>query len=101
MPTVDVETIESTTIKLSEPGFYNIILHNDDTTTFEFVIHILTDIFHHTLARAEEITTEIHKTGYGTAGGPYTKEVAEEKIQTINKLSYLNRFPLKATVELA
>ena len=77
----DIEVIEKVdeTIKVYIPKMYKVILHNDDTTTFDFVISVLTTIFHRTLEESVELTKLIHVTGQGVAGAPYTREIAEEK----------------------
>ena len=86
-------------VKVQEPKMYKVILHNDDTTTFDFVILILTQVFHRSLNDSMDITTNIHISGQGIAGSPYTREVAEEKtMETIN-FSRANGFSLVATFE--
>lgn len=97
----DIEIIEqvNSTIKVQIPNFYKVLLHNDDTTTFDFVILVLTDIFHRTLQEAIEITQAIHVAGQGIAGAPYTKEIAEEKAAEVTLFSRANGYPLTATYE--
>ena len=43
---VQGETREKTKINIREPKHYKVIMHNDDFTPMEFVVEILTDIFH-------------------------------------------------------
>ena len=97
----DIEVIEEIqeTIKVKIPNMYKVILHNDDTTTFEFVIAVLTRIFHREMDEAVELTKVIHEQGQGIAGAPYTKEVAEEKTLETLTFSRANGFPLTATFE--
>jgi ATP-dependent Clp protease adaptor protein ClpS len=100
MPT-EIEVIEKIdeTIKVQIPKMYKVLLHNDDKTTFDFVILILVQIFHRSVEDAVEVTKAIHIGGQGIAGSPYTREVAEEKtMETIN-FSRANGFPLTATFE--
>lgn len=101
MPISDLEVIEEVneTIKVQIPKLYKVILHNDDTTTFEFVIAILVRIFHKTPDEAIEITKSIHENGQGVAGAPYTREVAEEKTQETISFARANNFPLTPTFE--
>jgi len=81
-----------------KPTLYRVLLHNDDYTTMEFVVHLLVDLFHHSAERAFEIMMNVHKNGIGVAG-VYTKEVAETKVaQTIERARQYE-FPLECTME--
>ena len=93
-----LEKVEET-IKVQEPKLYKGLLHNDDSTTFDFVIMVLVQIFHRTVEDAIEITKAIHVQGQGIAGSPYTREIAEEKTLETVMFSRANGFPLTATFE--
>ena len=95
------ETIESIKeeIKIEPPKFYKVILHNDDTTSMDFVVAVLTHIFHKKFEEALEITLAIHNEGEGIAGAPYTREIAEEKTNETKKYARANGFPLVASFE--
>jgi len=97
----DIEVIEKIdeTIKVQIPKMYKVLLHNDDTTTFDFVILVLVQIFHRTVEDALEITKNIHLNRTGIAGSPYTREIAEEKTLETVSFSRANGFPLTATFE--
>jgi len=97
----EIEVIEKIDeqIKVHIPKFYKVILHNDDTTTVDFVIHVLTRIFHKQMDEALVLTQIIHETGQGIAGSPFTKEVAEEKTLETIAAARANNFPLVATFE--
>jgi ATP-dependent Clp protease adaptor protein ClpS len=86
-------------IEVKEPSMYKVLLHNDDRTTFEFVIQVLITVFHRNLEEAIELTRDIHLQGQGIAGSPYTKEIAEEKISETTLLARANGFPLISTYE--
>lgn len=96
-----IEVIEevSETIRVQEPKMYKVILHNDETTTFDFVILVLVSIFHKTVEDALELTKQIHIQGQGIAGSPYTREIAEEKTLETVTFSRANGYPLTATFE--
>ena len=97
----DIEIIEQidARIKVHIPSFYKVILHNDNTTTVDFVIHVLTRIFHKQQDDAVALTQIIHETGQAIAGAPYTKEIAEEKSLETIAAARANNFPLIATFE--
>jgi ATP-dependent Clp protease adaptor protein ClpS len=87
--------------QIERPKMYCVVLHNDDTTTFDFVIAVLIGIFHHTPETAVSITNDIHNMGDGVAGGPYTREIAEEKYMEVTLFSRANGFNLVASVDEA
>lgn len=97
----ETEVVEQTIEKIDvqRPKMYKVILHNDDTTTFDFVIEVLIRIFHRNLHDAIELTKSIHTTGQGIAGSPYTREIAEEKTEETISFARANGFPLTATFE--
>ena len=97
----EIEVIEKINeqIKVNIPKLYKVILHNDNTTTVEFVIHVLMRIFHRKSEDAMVLTHTIHETGIGIAGAPYTKEIAEEKTLETVAAARANGFPLVATFE--
>ena len=93
---VITEVIEQT--ELVEPSKYRVILHNDDKTTFDFVIYILEEVFHKDYNEAAEITFRVHDAGTATAG-IYTAQIAECKVEEATQLAKANQFPLKLTAE--
>jgi ATP-dependent Clp protease adaptor protein ClpS len=97
----DIEIIEKIEeqIKVHIPNMYKVILHNDDKTTMDFVVHVLMKIFHKKIEDAFVLTQTIHETGIGIAGAPYTKEIAEEKTLETIASARANGFPLVATYE--
>ena len=90
------EVIEQT--ELVEPSKYRVILHNDDKTTFDFVIYILEEVFEKEYTEAAEITFRVHDAGAATAG-IYTHQIAESKVDEATQLARSNQFPLKLTAE--
>ena len=100
MSAADVDFAEKTEIDVEAyvPKQYKVILHNDDRTTFDFVIALLRVIFHRSTEDAHDITLDIHTNGHGIAG-IYTKEVAEEKMQESMQLAVSSGYPLQVTYE--
>ena len=96
MPKINEEV--QSQLALDKPSMYKVILHNDDYTTMEFVVMILTDIFHKTIEESEKIMWDIHKRGKGISG-VYTYEIAQTKVEQVLDLAKDNEFPLLATME--
>ena len=96
MPRID-EEVESL-LALDEPTLYKVLLHNDDYTSMDFVIDILMNLFHKSLAQAEQIMIQVHKEGKGTCG-IFTYEIAETKVHQVKTLAKSSGFPLLATME--
>lgn len=47
---------------------FHVILHNDDVTTMEFVVHLLTTVFRKSEPAAQEIMLTVHHKGSATVG---------------------------------
>jgi ATP-dependent Clp protease adaptor protein ClpS len=93
------EWIESESeVDLEEPQLYRVIMWNDDYTTMDFVVEVLTDIFHKSYEEAVEIMLAIHEKGKEVCG-TYTYEVAETKVHQTLKRARANQFPLRVTME--
>ncbi|HLM71057.1 MAG TPA: ATP-dependent Clp protease adapter ClpS [Polyangiaceae bacterium] len=77
---------------------YKVVLHNDDYTTMEFVVHVLMKFFHKSETEATHIMLSVHHKGHGVAG-LYTKDVAETKVAQVQDYAKENSMPLRLTVE--
>jgi ATP-dependent Clp protease adaptor protein ClpS len=84
--------------QLKEPPQYRVILHNDDYTTMEFVIEVLTTFFHKSEAAAYEVMLKVHQEGQGVAG-VYSYEIAETKVAQVEEAARQRGFPLKCSLE--
>lgn len=84
--------------KLKRPPLYRVLLLNDDYTTMEFVIEVLTGIFHLSEEKAGQIMLHVHQKGVGVCG-IYTREVAETKVEQVLQHSQKNKHPLQCTME--
>ena len=103
-PDIDTETDTDIDIKfivmdekeLERP--YRVIIHNDDVTTFDFVIAILVTVFELSFRRATHITYEAH-----TQGNAYVTTLPLEQAKSrVFKAQYMARqqgFPLTFTIE--
>lgn len=83
---------------LELPKRYKVLLHNDDYTTMEFVIHILKVVFGKTENEATAVMLKVHQEGVGVCG-VYTAEIAEAKVALVQHMAKKNGFPLKCTME--
>lgn len=94
----DIAIIEK--ISMAPPRMWNVILHNDDVTTMEFVVLVLMQIFHKSFEEAQDIMMNIHDYGKGTVGA-YSYEVAVTKRDDTHKAAKTHSFPLKADIQPA
>lgn len=86
--------------KTEEPSLFQVLLHNDDYTTMEFVVWILESVFNMPEEQAIQVMLNVHLRGAGVAG-IYTYEVAEMKVEKTIALAREQEFPLLATLEPA
>ena len=89
--------LEETT-RLKKPRRFRVVLHNDDYTTMEFVVHILETVFRRSPSQATQIMLKVHSDGRGTAG-VYPREVAETKVEQVHVNAEGRGFPLRASFE--
>ena len=94
----DVGVVVETTQQVKKPPLYKVLLHNDDYTTMEFVVHILQTVFHKAEPDAMYIMLAVHQQGVGVAG-VYTHEIAEAKVNKVTQLTRAQEFPLLCTLE--
>lgn len=89
-----------TIFKVKEPSLHNVIMHNDDETTMDFVVMVLKRIFHKSEQDAEIIMLKIHNEGSAVVGTFY-RDIAVSKSIYAMDLAKQNGFPLKVTTEEA
>jgi ATP-dependent Clp protease adaptor protein ClpS len=94
------EVLEKPEIKTAKPRLFNVILHNDDYTTMEFVVQVLETVFQKPSPDAFRIMMQVHLQGRGVCGA-YTYEIAETKAAAVHELAREKGYPLQATVEEA
>ena len=99
-PGTVVQERRKTKEKLAPPKRWLVVLHNDDYTTMEFVVWVLTQVFHHNETTATQIMLNIHQRGSGVAG-EYTREIAETRVKQVEALAREQEFPLRCTMEEA
>jgi ATP-dependent Clp protease adaptor protein ClpS len=87
--------------KTRRPRKWKVLLHNDDFTTMDFVVHILMTHFHKSPPEATHVMLQVHHKGVGVAGIYPSKDVAETKVAEVMAEARENGMPLLLTIEPA
>lgn len=92
----EIEIIEITKTEL-EP-LYRILIHNDDVTPMDFVVHALTTFFYLGTPTAAEIMLKAHITGMAYVQ-TVAKSEAERRINKAHFAAGLEGYPLHFSME--
>jgi ATP-dependent Clp protease adaptor protein ClpS len=84
--------------KVTPPPNYNVVIHNDDYTTMDFVVLLLETVFRKSKSEALALMLKVHHEGKGIAG-TYSYDIAQTKAQQGINLARNSGFPLELTVE--
>ena len=96
-------------VSLKEPRRYKVVIYNDDFTTMDFVVKVLTTVFFKSEAEAETLMMSVHKSGSAVVG-IYSYDIAlskvrkatdmarEEGLRKATDMAREEGFPLKLTV---
>lgn len=99
MPTLtlpEIQIIEETETAL-EP-LYQVIIHNDDITPMDFVVHILKTCFYLSNPQSADIMLTAHV--YGSAYvQTLAKSEAEKRVDKAHAEAHNAGYPLKFTIE--
>ena len=96
LPAPVFETAVGERTKLADN--WKVIFHNDDVTTFEFVIGALMRFFAYDVRKALEITYEVHQSGAAVVAVlPF--EDAEFKQEQVTSAARGQGYPLTVTIE--
>ena len=95
-----LDLLEKDEVKTKRPRMWNIVFYNDDYTSMDFVMFVLTRIFHKSTEDALALTLTVHTQGKGIAG-TYTFEVAEQKQCEVLLMAKIEEHPLRVEVEQA
>jgi len=95
-----VDLLEKHEVKSKRPSMWNIVFYNDDYTSMDFVVFVLTKVFHRSTEDALALTLAVHTQGKGIAG-TYTFEVAQEKQCEVLLMAKIEEHPLRVEVERA
>ena len=91
---------EKSSSKIKEPRQFNVVMHNDDFTTMEFVVEVLIDIFHKDDITAQAIMLNVHKKGKAVVG-KYPYDIAVTKVNAALTRAKASGYPFRMTVEEA
>ena len=94
----DTSTVIDFKPKTASPRRFQVVFHNDDYTTMEFVIRVLRQFFHKTETEAMYVMLTVHKKGRGIAG-VYSRDVAETKAAQVMDFARDQGMPLLVTAE--
>lgn len=87
-----------TKIQFKEPNLWKVIILNDEITTMEFVLEILTNFFSYTEDGAMEMTLKIHEDGAAIVA-TYPYELAEQKGIEVTLAARQDGYPLEVRIE--
>ena len=82
---------------IEEPRRFKVIIHNDDFTTMEFVVKILTTVFYKSTIEAESLMLMVHKSQSATVG-IYSYDIAKTKIAKATSMARDEGFPLRLSM---
>jgi len=77
---------------------YKVLVHDDDKTTFDFVIYMFVSIFHKKTEDAVQLTLQVHNEGIALADVlPF--EQAELRVEQATSLARTHKFQIAITME--
>jgi len=92
----DLQVVERARTK--RPRRYQVVLHNDDYTTMEFVVEVLMRFFRKDITQAQHIMLHVHHKGYGIVD-TFPRDVAETKAEQVMDFAREHGHPLRCTAE--
>lgn len=95
-----ISTINKEKIKVKKPKDYKVVMHNDDFTTMEFVVNILTTVFKKDINTSNKIMMDVHKIGKGIVG-VYPYDIAATRVAIALEMAKEEGFPFNITIEEA
>ncbi len=81
-----------------QPPMFKVLMHNDDYTSMDFVVEMLSKVFHKAPTEANRIMLHIHFKGIGVCG-IYPFEVAETKTARVHTEARANGYPLRCSLD--
>ncbi|MBQ0020573.1 MAG: ATP-dependent Clp protease adaptor ClpS [Bacteroidales bacterium] len=87
-------------LRFSPPKQYNVIMHNDDFTTMDFVVMVLMTVFYKDRETATRLMMDVHHSDRATVG-TYSLDVAKSKVDKATEMARQEGFPFLMTIEPA
>lgn len=84
--------------KLQKPPLYQVVIYNDDYTPMDFVVEVLSQVFHMDEAKSVQVMLAVHEQGKGICG-VFSKEIAETKVERVTFMAKQEQHPLKVEAE--
>ena len=97
-PQKDGGTVLEERVSTKKPRMWRVLMHNDDYTTQEFVVYVLTQFFRKEPTLASFLMLKVHQTGKAIVG-VYTKDIAETKVAQVTDYAREQGHPLQLTTE--
>ena len=98
LPDIEQEREEDEHTSKTYLPLYKVIMWDDDVTTMEFVIRMLTNLFLKDYTTAEKLMYEIHFKGAAHVE-TLPLEQAEFKVEQVHTAAALEQFPFRCTIE--
>lgn len=84
--------------KLKPPSSYQVLMHNDDYTTTDFVVDVLQRFFSFDIDRAIALMLRVHHEGQAVCG-VFTRDVAMTKVELVRDYARQHEYPLRCSCE--
>ena len=91
-------TRERQRTNLQEPNRYKVTIFNDDFTTMDFVVKVLTEVFFKSYVEAETLMLQVHRSGKSVVG-IYSLDIAKSKVRKATQMAREAGYPLRLTYE--
>jgi ATP-dependent Clp protease adaptor protein ClpS len=82
---------------VQRPNMFRVLMLNDDFTPMEFVVEVLSEVFHMPHEQATQVMLQVHHEGKGVCG-VFTRDIAETKAQIVEAIAYQHEYPLRCEV---
>ena len=99
-PGQDSSVLTKTKTRTAKPPLYKVMLLNDDYTPMDFVVEVLQRFFRMDLEKATQVMLAVHYDGKGICG-VYTADIAETKVDQVNRYARKHEHPLLCIMEQA